>query len=153
MNCSICSSLRTVSPAPPRRLRTSFPSFTAFKPNVLSAIPWAWQKADIREIRASVLVMSRMLLGYFPSVKRFNEATFPQGDILVGQKVRGHGLSNVVGVECIVLTKDGTKVVGVLLQGATPGTYSIRPLDIRRSELRDVTVEWAAPIRMIIRGQ
>lgn len=78
---------------------------------------------------------------------------FRAGDILVGQKVRGHGLSNVVGVECIVLTKDGTKVVGVLLQGATPGTHSIRPLDIRRSELRDVTVEWAAPIRMIIRGQ
>lgn len=83
MNCSICSSLRTVSPAPPRRLRTSFPSFTAFKPKVLSAIPWAWQKADIREIRASVLVMSGMLLGYFPSVKRFNEATFPQAPCML----------------------------------------------------------------------
>lgn len=78
---------------------------------------------------------------------------FRQGDVIVGQKVHGHALSNVSGQECIILTVDGVKSVGILLSGTKPNFYNIRPLDLHKAELRDVEIERAAPVSIIVRGQ
>lgn len=41
---------------------------------------------------------------------------------------------------------------GILLGGSRAGVYNIRPLDMRQSDARDISLAWAAPIQIIIRG-
>lgn len=79
------------------------------------------------------------------------EPAYRRGDVLSGPKSSGSQLHNAIGSDCIVSLKDGQKILGVLLRGGTRATFNIRPLDRRREEFRDVHIEWAAPIHLILR--
>lgn len=66
MNCRTRLSV-SVSILPPARMRaTNFPSFTASRPNVVSAIPRDRAYASISWIRVSELFMNGIIMGYIP---------------------------------------------------------------------------------------
>jgi DNA-binding XRE family transcriptional regulator len=77
---------------------------------------------------------------------------FRRGDVVSGQKIKAPFLSNVVGRECIIMTTSNDQYIGVLLKGSRSDTFDIRPLDVRQQEARDLSISWAAPITLIIRG-
>lgn len=77
---------------------------------------------------------------------------YRRGDVVSGQRTSGTGLSNHVGLECIIQTEDGRRLLGVLVAGSKAHLYNVRPLNIRNPEWRDLRIEWAAPIRVILRG-
>ena len=77
---------------------------------------------------------------------------YRRGDAICGPKVTGPNYHNLVSLDCIVELSDGRRLVGILMSGAEPGTYTIRPFDVRAEEVRNVTPAWVAPIRMILRG-
>lgn len=80
------------------------------------------------------------------------EPHYRRGDAISGPRVPGPNLHNLVSLDCIVELTDGRKIVGILMTGTEPGTYTIRPFDVRAEEVRNVTPAWVAPIRMILRG-
>lgn len=77
---------------------------------------------------------------------------YRQGDIITGPKVKGPHLDNYIGFECIVQATDGAHFIGVLQRGSGLGKFNVRPFNLRRPEIRDVKIAWAAPIQMILRG-
>ena len=77
---------------------------------------------------------------------------FRSGDILSGHKTQASGLGNVIGRECIIMSADEKRFIGVLMKGSRHDRFDIRPLDVRRDDARDVEILWAAPITLIYRG-
>lgn len=77
---------------------------------------------------------------------------YRRGDIIAGPRSSGDTLSNLIGSDCIIETKSGRRTVCILMHGSKPGRYNLRSFDLRKDEQRDVEVEWAAPIRLILRG-
>jgi transcriptional regulator with XRE-family HTH domain len=78
---------------------------------------------------------------------------FRPGDIIFGPRIKGPYLDNYIGVECIVCGRDGSRLIGILLRGTTPGRFNVRPFNLRQDEVRDVEVEWVAPVQMILRNR
>ena len=78
------------------------------------------------------------------------EPTFRRGDVLCGRRMLGHNLDNVIGRDCIVVTKDGERHIRTLQRGSKPNRYTLRSLR-RSDDIQDVRVEWVAPITMILR--
>lgn len=77
---------------------------------------------------------------------------FRAGDVISGHKVPAASLGNLVGRECIIMTTDNRRLLGVLMKGSRHGLYDVRPLDVRQPDTKDVELLWAAPITLIIRG-
>lgn len=76
---------------------------------------------------------------------------FREGDIISGEKVPYS--DNIREREVIALTKDGRRLVGTIYGGSKRDTVNIRPFKLGRAEIKDVTLEWVAPIQFIVRGQ
>lgn len=77
---------------------------------------------------------------------------FRQGDIVSGIKVPFSRASNLIGHECIVEAKDGSHYIGILMAGNRHGTANIRPFDPSKEDVKNVAIEWVAPIKFILRG-
>ena len=73
-----------------------------------------------------------------------------EGDFLVGTKTLGRSVHNLVGIRCIVATKDGSRHVGVLEPGAGKSRYDIRPFNPTKATIKNVEIEWAAPIKLVV---
>lgn len=76
-----------------------------------------------------------------------------RGDIVVGSKSFGRGIGNLIHTECIICTTDERNLLGVLHQGSKVGLYDVILLQPRAEPIRDVKIEWADPIQLIVRGQ
>jgi transcriptional regulator with XRE-family HTH domain len=77
---------------------------------------------------------------------------FRRGDIVSGPRSTGTGIGNLIGQECIVQTTSGERMICLLLHGDKPDRYTLRPFDMRQRDRTNTQIEWAAPIRMILRG-
>jgi len=78
---------------------------------------------------------------------------YREGDIISGEKIPFTRAGNLIGREVIAQAKDGRKLVGVLMAGGKRDTANIRPFDMRAEELKDVALEWVAPIQFVIKAQ
>ena len=78
------------------------------------------------------------------------EPTFRRGDVLCGRRMLGQNLDNVIGRDCIVVTRDGERHIRTLQRGSKPNRYTLRSLR-RSDDIADVRIEWVAPISMILR--
>lgn len=76
---------------------------------------------------------------------------FREGDVVSGEKVPYS--DNIREREVIALAKDGRRFIGTIYGGSKRDTVSIRPLRIGRPEIKDVVLDWVAPIQFIVRGQ
>jgi len=75
---------------------------------------------------------------------------FREGDIISGEKIPYS--DNIREREVIALTKDGRRLMGTLYGGSKRDTVHIRPFKLGRPEIKDVVLEWVAPIQFIVRG-
>lgn len=78
---------------------------------------------------------------------------YRDGDVIAGPKVAAAALHNLIGSDVIAELADGRRMIGILMRGSHSGTYNLRPFDAYGDEQRDIALAWAAPIRMILRGQ
>jgi phage repressor protein C with HTH and peptisase S24 domain len=58
---------------------------------------------------------------------------------------------DVVGEDCFVKLKDGRTLVKILERGSAPGLYTLNSINSSTAPIRDVEVEWAAPIEIRLR--
>lgn len=111
--------------------------------------------ADVPTRHAKVLPLT-MFQSECVSVEVLDDSLAPRfdrGDIICGNRHLGPNLDNLIGLDCLVEQADGTRCVGILLRGAHPNLFSIRSLNPRNNDVRDVQIAWAAPISIVIRSQ
>lgn len=72
---------------------------------------------------------------------------FDRGDVVSGPKTPGPYLDNLIGSDCIVELLDGSKHIAILLRGGHANTFTLRSLNPRGNDIRDVPIRWAAPDR------
>ena len=79
---------------------------------------------------------------------------YRSGDVLVGKKFDGNYVHNLLGKECIIRSTDSGQFIGILSAGKTRGKYTVSPIgDTPLQKSTNITVEWAAPIQVIVRDQ
>lgn len=71
------------------------------------------------------------------------------GDVVVCEE-REHDLQTITGQEAAVRTSDGKRFLKTIRRGATGGTFDLESHNA--PPIRNVTIEWAAPILLIIPG-
>jgi transcriptional regulator with XRE-family HTH domain len=59
--------------------------------------------------------------------------------------------SDVVGEDCFVRLKDGRTLVKLLERGSRPGLWTLVSINTSTAPIRDVEIEWAAPIEIRLR--
>lgn len=104
----------------------------------------------------SKIVPLQILDDEFVSVEIGNDDLLPayrRGDIVAGPKFSGVAVDNILGADCIVETADGSKVICILLSAERAGSYTLRSFDLRQKDKPAVKLSWAAPIRLILRGE
>lgn len=86
--------------------------------------------------------------GGFAVVVRGNSMAprFKDGEYLGYSRSRGLDPDRCVGVECVVQTRDGRKLVKVLERGRKRGTFNLVSVNDSVPTERDVELEWVAPV-------
>lgn len=74
------------------------------------------------------------------------------GDVLIGAKRTGANVDNLIGLECIVETDTGQRVVRFLTRGQMRGRYTLRSANPANPDIPDAKVVWAAAIEWVRRG-
>jgi transcriptional regulator with XRE-family HTH domain len=59
--------------------------------------------------------------------------------------------SDVVGEDCFVRLRDGRTLVKLLERGTSPGLWTLVSINTSVAPIRDVEIEWAAPIEIRLR--
>jgi transcriptional regulator with XRE-family HTH domain len=59
--------------------------------------------------------------------------------------------SDVVGEDCFVRLQDGRTLVKLLERGTSPGLWTLVSINTSVAPIRDVEIEWAAPIEIRLR--
>ena len=80
------------------------------------------------------------------------QPSYRMGDVLIGTKMIGRHLDNLIGRDCICETLEGERYVKFLARGVKPGTFNLRSPDPSVKDVEDVKLAWAAPIEMILRS-
>ncbi len=73
-------------------------------------------------------------------------------DLLICQRRAGRNISNLIGQDCVVQTKDGTRYVKILQRGSRQNVYNLRSYNPTAKDVEDVVIDWAAPVMWIKRG-
>ena len=74
-------------------------------------------------------------------------------DYLICQRRGGRFVQNLVGSDCLVLTKTGRRYLKLLQKGTRPGVFTLRSYNpAARDDVENVMLEWAAPVIWIRRG-
>jgi transcriptional regulator with XRE-family HTH domain len=76
---------------------------------------------------------------------------YQMGDLLGGPKTVGRSIHNLSGTECIIETKDGTRLVRFLQPDNARDRYILRSRDPLIEDVANVQLAWVAPIRVIMR--
>lgn len=79
------------------------------------------------------------------------QPVYRDGEAIIGSRVRGAILDEVIGSDCIVLTADGRGLVKIVQRGSGPHLFRLRSYNPLHEDIEDVALEWAAPIILTIR--
>jgi hypothetical protein len=82
------------------------------------------------------------------------DSMFPvyrNGDFLVCERRHGYDLRNYLGLDCAIKTKSGEGYVKKLLKGSRAGRFDLQSYNVSYDYIRDVEVDWAAPIQWVKR--
>ena len=71
---------------------------------------------------------------------------FKDGEYLGYSRAHGLDPERCCGVECVVQTRDGRKLVKVLARGRKRGTFNLVSVNDAVPTERDVELEWVAPV-------
>jgi transcriptional regulator with XRE-family HTH domain len=78
---------------------------------------------------------------------------YRDGDMLFCARQAGRGLHTIVGRDCVVRTRGGEYLIKQALERQRPGTFTLRSVSNPTArDLRNVALEWAAPIVWIRRN-
>ncbi len=75
---------------------------------------------------------------------------FNRGDVVMGNRIISKYADNMIGTTCIIKTTDGNTYVKVITRGSYRGAYTLRSLDPTIPDVKDVELEWYAPIVSIM---
>src|SRR5262249_26178029 len=83
-----------------------------------------------------------------------NAPVYQDRDILFCGRRAGPDLQNlIVGHDCVMRTETGEYLIKQVLKGQRPGTFTLRSVNNPvAKDLKNVSLEWAAPIVWIRRG-
>lgn len=83
-----------------------------------------------------------------------NAPAYRDRDVLYCSRHAGPNLHNfILGRDCLVKTKTGECYIKHVLDGERPGSFTLRSINNPVAKgLRNVALEWAAPIKWIRRG-
>lgn len=76
---------------------------------------------------------------------------YRNGDFLIGDRHHGPYLDNLIGLDCVVMTAEGSGYVKILRRGGRLGRYNLKSYNPTFDDIENVQVAWAAPIRWIRR--
>lgn len=82
------------------------------------------------------------------------DSMFPvyrDGDYLICRRKSAYDIRNCIGLDCAIRTKSGDGYIKRLLQGSRAGRFDLQSYNISYDYLRDVDVEWAAPVQWVKR--
>lgn len=74
---------------------------------------------------------------------------FKSGDCIVYDREAGLDVSNCYGLECVVETRDGQKLIKLVEQGSRRGTLTLVSINSAFPIMMNVPVEWVAPITWV----
>lgn len=78
--------------------------------------------------------------------------TYRNGDELLCQRKTGAHADNLIGLDCVIETKDGRRYIKVIGKGKGPNLYDLRSLNPVLKDVENVVIAWAAPIVMVKRA-
>jgi hypothetical protein len=81
------------------------------------------------------------------------QPVYRRGDVVCGPKSVGRHVDNHIGDDCIIRLATGEQLIRTLHRGASAGRYTLRSLDRNVEDIEGATIDWVAPIQMILRGQ
>lgn len=111
-----------------------------------------WVNIPIKSARAVPLSMLAGDVSVVLVDGEEHEPDYRRGDVLCGQHMIGKALDNIIGLDCIIETTDGERLLKCLMRGSRPGRYTLRSLRRGIGDIVDAKLKWAAPIQMILRG-
>lgn len=77
------------------------------------------------------------------------EPVFSEGDLLFYTRNGDHGVpSEAIGRKCVAETEDGRVWVKQLKIGTAPGLFNLLSINPAATNMLDVRVKWAAPVRL-----
>lgn len=74
------------------------------------------------------------------------------GDVLIGSKLVQQSFNRLIGLDCIVLTKQGGRYVKFLAKGSVRNRFNLRSYNGGFPDIENVELEWAAPIVWVKRA-
>lgn len=77
---------------------------------------------------------------------------YRNGDTLVCRRRPGRFGDNLIGRDCVVLTRAGEGYVKILRRGSRPGFFNLTSYNPVFDAVEDVQLQWIAPIAWIKRG-
>jgi len=79
--------------------------------------------------------------------------SFRRGDVIGGVRFSGSHLDNLIGLECLLAEHAGPgRWVKVLARGSKPGRFNLRSIKPGLPDVENIKLDWAAPIKWVIRG-
>lgn len=78
---------------------------------------------------------------------------YRHGDYIVCSGRHVANFDNLIGQDCVVMTKDGLGLIKILQRGRTRGRYSLKSYNFTTPDVEDVDLAWVAPIEWIKRGR
>jgi repressor LexA len=83
-----------------------------------------------------------------------NAPAYRDGDLLLCNRQAGLNLHNaILGRDCVMRTRTGKRLLKQALKGQRPGTFTLRSVNnLVTKDLKNVSLEWAAPIVWIRRA-
>lgn len=74
------------------------------------------------------------------------------GDLLICHRRHGRHADNLVGLDCVIETREGKRLIGVLQRGTRPGRFRLRTYSAMGDDFDDIQIAWAAPVAWIKRA-
>jgi phage repressor protein C with HTH and peptisase S24 domain len=79
------------------------------------------------------------------------EPVYRNGDIIIGAKRAGQDARQLVGSDCIIETTLGKRFIKFIAKGSMRGRFNLKSYNPAHEDIRDVEINWAAPISLVIR--
>lgn len=81
------------------------------------------------------------------------EPVYRNGDVLIGTKRSGQDSRHLIGTDCIIETMLGKRYIKFVAKGSMRGRYNLKSYNPAHDDIRDVQINWAAPISLVVRTQ
>ena len=116
-----------------------------------------WVPADVSHLQ-HITIDVDISGGAMLAVKLNTNAMAPAyraGDVLIGAKLPepAQRLSEIIGVDCIIETVDGQRLVKFVARSPARQRVTLKSFNPTTPDLESVALAWAAPISVIIRGK